>query len=66
MVMRIPPEVLTRILNDEAGSLQAVGEVSSLFCRSPPGEPHFVNFGGEFFEALLRKGLRHVSDVFPE
>lgn len=66
MVMRIPPEVLASILNDDARSLQAVGEVSPLFCRPPPGEAHLVNFAGEFFKALLRKGLRQVTDVFPE
>ena len=66
MVMRIPPKVLARILNDEAGPLQAVGEVSPLFCRSPPGEAHLVNFAGEFFKALLRKGLGQVTNVFPE
>ena len=66
MVMRIPPEVLARILNDEAGTLQAVGEVSPLFCRPPPGEAHLVNFAREFFKALLRKGLGQVTDVFPE
>ena len=66
MVMRIPPEVLARILNDEAGPLQAVGEVCSLFCRTPPGEAHLVNFAGEFLETILRKGLRQVTDVFTE
>ena len=66
MVMRVPPQILARILNDETGSLQAIGEVSSLFCRSPPGEAHLVNFAGKFLETLLRKGFRQVTDVFPK
>ena len=66
MVMRVPPQVLTRILNDKAGSLEAVGKVSSLLCRSPPGEAHPVNFAGEFLESLLREGLRKIADVFSE
>ena len=66
MVMRIPPEVLASELNDQAGSLQAVGEVPPFFCRPPPGEAHLVNFAGEFLEAMLGKGLRQVTDVLPE
>ena len=66
MIVRVSSEVLTGILNDEAGALQAVGEVSALPGRSPPGKVHPVDFGGELGEALLREGSEQVTDILAE
>ena len=64
MVMRISPQILARILNDEVGPLQAVGEVSP-FLPALTRRSSSCQFRREFFKAP-RKGLGQVTDVFPE
>ena len=61
--MRVASKVLAGILDDQAGALDAVGEVSAFLSRSPPGETHPVDLGGKFLDPESGIGCGKISHV---